>query len=119
MDVICYVSKFSLMSWKWTTQDPSQIHISHKELWDSKFTPYFYKICHGVMLSLYKILYDKDPPRCSLEEDVDILPIVRWFREELFTYVRVFGNTASPHILRLYVPDKLMHEKLIIKPAEK
>jgi len=96
------------MGWKWTTQDPLPIHVYHKELWDSKFPPFFYKICHGVMLPLYKTLYDKDAPRCSLEEEADIQTVAKWFGEELFTYVRVFGSVASPHILPLYVPDKLL-----------
>lgn len=34
MDSICYVSKFLLMVWKWTTQDPLPIHVDHKELQD-------------------------------------------------------------------------------------
>jgi len=67
MDSICYVSKFPVMSWKWTTQDPLPIHVYHKILWDSQFTPHFYQICHGLILPLYKMLYDKDPPRCSPE----------------------------------------------------
>lgn len=108
MDAICYISKFPLMGWKWTTQDPLPIHIYHKELWDSKFTPYFYKICHGIMLPLYKMSYDKDPPRFSPEAEVDMLPVARWFGEELFTYVKVFGSLASPHVLPLYVPHKLL-----------
>ena len=32
----------------------------------------------------------------------------RWFEEELFTYIRVFGSIASPHVLPLYVPNKIM-----------
>ena len=64
------------------------------------------------MLPLYKMLYDKDAPRFSPEAEVDILPVVRWFGEELFTYVRVFGSLASPHVLHLYVPDKLMAREI-------
>ena len=75
MDSICYVSKFPIMGWKWTTQDPLPIHVYHKELWDSQFTPYFYQICHGIMLPLYRMLYDKDPPRCSPEEKVEFSPL--------------------------------------------
>ena len=33
--------------------------------------------------------------------------IGRWFGEEKFTYVRVFGSQAKPHVLPLYIPDKL------------
>ena len=60
------------------------------------------------MLPLYRILYDKDAPRFSPEAEVDILLVARWFVEELFTYVRVFGSFSSPHVLPLYVPDKLI-----------
>jgi len=58
------------------------------------------------------MLYDKDAPRCSLEAEVNILPVARWFGEELFTYVRVFGSSASPHVLPLYVPDKLLAREI-------
>lgn len=58
------------------------------------------------------MLYDKDAPRCSPKADVDILPVARWFGEELFTYVRVLGSSASPHVLPLYVPDKLMAREI-------
>lgn len=64
------------------------------------------------MLPLYRILYDKDPPRCSLEAEVDILTVARWFGEELFTYVRVFGSSAPPHVLPLYIPDKLLAREI-------
>ena len=64
------------------------------------------------MLPLYKLLYNKDAPRFSPEAEVDILPVARWFGEELFTYVRVFGSFASPHILPLYVPDKLIAREI-------
>ena len=64
------------------------------------------------MLPLYRVLYNKDAPRLSLEAEVDILPVARWFWEELFTYVRVFGSFASPHVLPLYVPDKLIAREI-------
>ena len=65
------------------------------------------------MLPLYKMLYDKDAPRFSPKAEVDILPVVRWFGEELFTYVKVFESLASPHNLPLYVPDKLMAREIV------
>ena len=112
MDSICFVSKFPLMGWQWTIHDPLPILVYHKELWESKFIPHFYKICHGIMLPLYRVLYNKDAPRFSPEAEVDIPPVVRWFGEELFTYVRVFGSFTSPHVLPLYVPDKLIAREI-------
>lgn len=64
------------------------------------------------MLPLYRMLYDKDAPRCSPEAEVDILPVARWFGEELFTYVRVFRSYVSPHVLPLYVLHKLMAREI-------
>ena len=58
------------------------------------------------------MLYDKDAPRFSPEEEVNMLPIARLFEEELFTYVRVFRSLASPHVLPLYVPDKLLAREI-------
>ena len=85
MDSICFISKFPLMGWQWTIHDPLPIHVYHKELWESQFVPHFYKIYHGIMLPLYRILHNKDAPRLSPEIEVDILPVARWFGEELFT----------------------------------
>lgn len=31
-----------------------------------------------------------------------------WFGEEKFTYIRLFGSLTKPHVLPLYVPDKLL-----------
>ena len=58
------------------------------------------------------MLYDKDPPRCSPEAQIDIIPIARWFGEEYFTYVRVFGSTIPPHVLPLYIPYKLLAREI-------
>ena len=77
-----------------------------------KVIPHFYKIFHGITLPLYKMLYNKDAPRFSSEAEVDIPPIARWFGEDFFTYVRVFGSSASPHVLPLYVPDKLIAREI-------
>lgn len=34
------------------------------------------------------------------------------FTEENFTYVRVFGSLVAPHVLPIYVPDKLLARKV-------
>jgi hypothetical protein len=58
------------------------------------------------------MMYDEDPPRCSPEAQIDIIPIARWFGEEWFTYIRVFGSKDRPHVLPLYVPDKLLAREI-------
>lgn len=108
MDAICFVSNFPIMGWKWIVQNPLPIQVYYKELWESNFIPQFYKNCHGVMLPIHRMLYNGDALRFSLEAEIDILPVGRWFAEELFRYIRVFLSIFSPHVLPLYVPDKLM-----------
>ena len=91
---------------------PLPIQVYHKELWESNFIPHFYKICHGLMLPIHKMLYNTDAPRFSPEAKIEILPVGRWFGEELFTYIRVFWSISSRHVLPLYVPDKLMAREI-------
>jgi len=63
-------------------------------------------------LTPVQILYDEDPPRCSPEAQIDIIPIARWFDKECFTYIRVFGSTVPPHFLPLYIPEKLLAREI-------
>jgi len=62
MDAICFSSKFPIMGWKWTVWNPLPIHVYHKVMWESNYQPHFFKICHGVMLPIYKWLYNRDAP---------------------------------------------------------
>ena len=99
MDAIFFGSKFPVMGWKWTVQNPLPIHIYHKGMWKYHFQPHFFKICQGVMLRIHKRLYNRDVPKFSKEVEVDILPLARWFGEETFTYIRVLGIITSTHVL--------------------
>ena len=65
MDAIFFGSKFPLMGWKWTAQNPLPIQIYHKDMWESNFTPHFFKICRRVMLPIHKRIYNRDAPRFS------------------------------------------------------
>jgi len=112
MDAICFGSKFPIMGWNWTVRNPLPIHIYHKDTWESNFQPHFFKICNGVKLPIHKRLYSRDAPRFSQEAEVDILPVARWFGEEKFTYIRVFGSITSPHVLPYYVPEKFMAREI-------
>ena len=112
MDVVCFTSDFLTMGWKWTTKDPTPIHIYHRELWDSYFHLHFYKVCYGVILPIHQMIFNKRAPKVSEEENTNILPIARCFAEENFTYIRVFGSHASPHVLPYYVLDKLLAKEI-------
>ena len=41
------------------------------------------------------------------------------FGEEWFTYIRVFGSTVPPHVLPLYVPNKLLAREIAYQTCSK
>lgn len=69
------------------------------------------------MLPIHKVVFDKTTPRFSQEAEVDTLLVTKWFGEEKFTYIRVFGSIASSHVLPFYVPDKLLAREIAYQTA--
>ena len=61
---------------------------------------------------LYQTIFDRFPPRLSEKAKTDISQIGDWFGEDKFTYVGVFRSIVEPHILPLYVPDKLLEQEI-------
>ena len=72
MDAICFCSHFPNMGWKWTSKDPTPIHVYHKIQWESQLGSHFYKICHGIMLPIYQTIFNRKSPRLSEEAKIDI-----------------------------------------------
>jgi len=60
------------------------------------------------MLPLYQVIFDERPPRISRGALDDLTTIGKWFGEELFTYVRIYGSLDATHVLPRYVLDKLL-----------
>ena len=112
MDAIYFYTKFPIMGWKWTLQDPYPIHLNHKQISESHYIPHFYKICHGVILPLHQFIFNKKAPMFSKEVATDLLVVGKYFVEEWFTYIRVFGSTMNPHVLPLYVFGKLLAREI-------
>lgn len=50
LDAIYFSTNFSIMGWKWTPEDPTPIHLSHKEIWEHNYAPHFHRLCYGVVL---------------------------------------------------------------------
>jgi len=111
-DALCFSREFLSMGWKWTLQDPIPFHVYHVILWDSKYHEHFYQICHRVRLPTYQVIYDTKPPQMSPEAESDLLRVGNWFGEESFTYIRVYGSLANPHVLQLVIPDKLLSREI-------
>ena len=108
METIYFCMTFPTMGWKWTLQDPYPIHLSHKQIFELHYIPHLYKIFHVILLPLHQIIFNKKAPRISQEATADLHTVSKYFIEEWFTYIRVFGSTTNPHIHPLYVSVKLL-----------
>lgn len=64
------------------------------------------------MLTLHQIIFNKKAPRFPQEATTDLLFVKKYFIEEWFTYIRVFGSTTDPHVLPLYVSGKLLAREI-------
>lgn len=71
------------------------------------------------LCSLHQVVFDKKAPRLSKEYKVNIQPVVKWFGDELFTYIRVFGSTSTPHVLPWYFLDKLLAREISYQTVSK
>lgn len=112
MDTICFKSEYPVLGWRWTPQDPNPIHIYHEQLWKAHYINHLYKICNGFILPVYYSIFSKPTPRISQEAEIDLTTVGSWFEEEKFTYIRLFGSLTKPHVLPLYVSDKLLAREL-------
>jgi hypothetical protein len=53
-------------------------------------------------------LFRKECPRLSKEAKGVISKMGHWYLDERETYIRVFRATGAPHLLPIYVPDRLV-----------
>jgi len=112
LDTLCFNSEFPVLDWRWTPQDPTAIHIYHQKLWKTSYKDHLYQICNGFMVPIYYSIFDKPIPKISYQASVDLTTVGSWFGEENFTYVRVFGSQANPHVLPLYISDKMLAREI-------
>ena len=112
LDTLCFNSEFPVLGWRWMSQDPNPIHIYHQKLWKTSYKHHLYQICNGFMLPIYYSIFDKPIPKISYQASFDLTSVGIWFGEEKFTYIRVFGSQAKPHVLPLYIPDKLLAREI-------
>ena len=88
------------------------IHAYLDIMWETKYHPHFYKICHEIILLIHQEIFCSKAPRLSNEANRDLKPLGKWFGEESFTYIRVFGILSSLHVLPLFVPDKILAREI-------
>jgi hypothetical protein len=53
-------------------------------------------------------LFKKECPRLSDAAKRIVSKVGHWYLDERDTYIRVFSATGAPHLLPIYVPDRLV-----------
>jgi len=107
------------MGWKWTVEDPTPIHIYHKDMWKKQYKKHFQKICHAIILRIHQATFNRPTHRRFEEASIDLTSIDSWFGEDLFTYIRVYDSITDLHVLPLYVLDKLLAREIACQTVEK
>jgi hypothetical protein len=108
MDAICFMTPFPLMSWSWTPSDAEPIHVYHSKLWEDKAKDFIYEIFNWVMVPMHVAIFGHPPPRISDNITANLSNVADWYIEAEYSYIRVFGTSVPPHVLSLFLPDKLI-----------
>jgi len=111
-DDVFLCTHFPTMGWKWTTNDPTPIFLGYKQMWEQDYVPLLYQLCYVVILPLHQLVFNRRCLRFTKEAIIDLQAIGRYFLEESFSYIRIFGSEAFPHVLPMYVSDKLMAREI-------
>ena len=80
LDTICFNSEFPILGWKWTPANPLPIHIYHKNLWKAYYKDQMYRICHGFILPVHHLIFNKPALRLFAEAKTDSTSVGSWFR---------------------------------------
>jgi hypothetical protein len=107
MDAICSMTPFPLMSWGWTLAEDKPIHIYHAKLWENKAENFTYEIFNWVMVPLHVAIFGHPPPCVSDSIATNLSSIADWYVEVEFSYLRFFRASIPPHVLPLFILDKL------------
>lgn len=81
-------------------------------MWKAHYKHHLYQICNGFTLPIYYAIFDRPAPKISSQVEIDLTTLGTSFEEEKFTYVRVFGSDDRPHVLPLYISDKLLAREI-------
>jgi hypothetical protein len=107
LEIICARNVFSRMKLNWHTSK-LPVHVYFNILWDNKYKTSHALICEPFIAHIYLLLFRKECPRLSKEAKGVISKMGHWYIDEHETYIRVFGDTGEPHLLPIYVPDRLV-----------
>jgi len=95
------------MGWAWSISNiPVQVYC--KDLWENKYKRQYANICYHFFAQAFELILGKPAPILSDEAMQVLSNIGDWYIEKDFTYIRIYGATAAPHLLPKFVLDRLV-----------
>ena len=107
LDIICARNVFSRMNLCWHTLE-LPIHVYFGILGEKRYKKSYSLICDQFITCIYFLLFKKECPRLSDAAKGVVSKSGHWYLDERETYIRVFDTTGAPHLLPIYVPDRLV-----------
>jgi hypothetical protein len=107
LDIVCARNDFAGMNLSWHTSD-LPVHVYFSILWENRYKKSYSLICDQFIAHIHLLLFKKECPRLSDTAKKIISKVGHWYLDERDTYIRVFGATRAPHLLPVYVPDRLI-----------
>jgi hypothetical protein len=107
LDVICARTIFLGMNLNWNSSE-LPVHVYFNILWENTYKKSYSLIYDQFIACIYSLLFRKECPRLSGEAKKVISKVGHWYLDECETYIRVFGTTRAPHLLPIYVLDRLV-----------
>jgi hypothetical protein len=108
INAICFKTPFPLMNCNLIPTVTEPIHVYHSKLWEENAKDFFYEIYNNVVIPIHEAIYGHPPPRIYEQIMGNLGAIVDWYIEESISYIIVFGCYASPHVLPIFILDRLV-----------
>jgi hypothetical protein len=77
-------------------------------IWENKYKNNYARICDLFLSHLYKIIFCKECPRLTKEARKLIKCIGKWYFPKEYTYLRIYGVVATPHVILKYIPTRIV-----------
>jgi hypothetical protein len=95
------------MNLNWHSSEPV-VHVYFNIQWENKYKKSYVVIYDHFIARTYFFLFRKECPRLSDKAKKFITKIGHCYLDERETYIRVFGATRAPHLLPIYVTNRLV-----------
>ena len=69
-------------------------------------------ICNGIILLVFQVLFKIKIPTVTPKANKSLKSIGKSLGDGNFTCIRIFGSYAHPHVLPLYILEKLLAKEI-------